>query len=173
MIKPYLGSRRVPVVLGLVLVAMWLLLNASLSFGELLIGVALALALLRLAAPLRPVRPRLRRPLLLLRLMAVVAVDIMRSNVGVARVVLGLTGGRRVHSGFLDIPLDLHDPHGLAVLAAIITSTPGTSWAGVSRDGNVLTLHVLDLQDEAYWVRTIKQRYEQPLIRIFGGESHA
>jgi multicomponent K+:H+ antiporter subunit E len=99
-----------------------------------------------------------------------VAVDVLRSNVGVARVILGLTGGRRVHSAFLDIPLDLRDPHGLAVLAAIITSTPGTSWAGVSQDGTMLRLHVLDLQDEAYWIRTIKQRYERPLMKIFGQE---
>jgi len=52
-------------------------------------------------------------------------------------VILGLTGSRRVHSGFLHIPLDLRDPHGLAVLAAIITSTP-TSWVGVSTDGTQL-----------------------------------
>ncbi len=161
---------RVPVVLGLVLVATWLLLNASFSPGHLLLGIGLTLALLRLADPLRPVRPRLRRTLQFLPLLAMVAVDVLRSNVAVARVILGLTGGRRVHSAFLEIPLDLRDPHGLAVLAGIITSTPGTSWAGVSEDGTVLTLHVLDLQDEAYWVRTIKQRYERPLINIFGEE---
>lgn len=162
--------KRVPLVLGVVLLATWLLLNASLSPGQVLLGVALTLALLRLADPLRPVRPRLRRTLQMLPLLGMVAVDVVRSNVGVARVILGLTGGRRVHSAFLDIPLDLRDPHGLAVLAAIITSTPGTSWGGVSPDGTVLTLHVLDLQDEAYWIRTIKQRYERPLMRIFGEE---
>ena len=156
-----------PVVLGLVLVATWVLLNASVSAGHVLLGLGLTFALLRLADPLRPVRPRLHRTLQFLPLLARVAVDVLRSNVGVARVILGLTGGRRVHSAFLDVPLDLRDPHGLAVLAAIITSTPGTSWAGVSQDGKVLTLHVLDLQDEAYWIRTIKRRYERPLIKIF------
>lgn len=159
--------KRFPLLLCLVMLVMWLLLNASLSFGQVLLGALLTLGLLGLAKRLRPVRPRLARPLLLLPLIPVVLADVLRSNIGVARVVLGLTGGRPVNSGFLDIPLDLRDPHALAVLAAIITSTPGTSWAGVSPDGKWLKLHVLDLQDDQYWIDTIKQRYEQPLMRIF------
>ena len=158
---------RVPVVLGAVMLATWLLLNGTWSTGQVLLGLVLTVVLLLLAAPLRPVRPRLRRPLLLLPLLATVLVDVLRSNVGVARVILGRTGGRPVNSGFLDIPLELRDPHALAILAAIVTSTPGTAWAGLSVDGRTLTLHVLDLQDDAYWIRTIKERYERPLLRIF------
>lgn len=160
-------QRRAPVLLGLVILMMWLLLNASLSPRQVLLGVLLTIGLLALAARLRPVRPRLHRPLLLLPLLATVVVDVVRSNIGVARVVLDLTGRRQVRSGFLDIPLELRDPHGLALLAAIITSTPGTSWAGVSPDRTRLTLHVLDLQDETNLVETIKRRYERPLMRIF------
>ena len=160
-------ARRAPIVLGAVLLVTWLLLNESLSPGQVLLGAALTLALLRLADRLRPMRPRLRRTLEFLPLLGVVAVDVVRSNVGVARVILGFTGGRRVQSGFLDVPLELRDPHALAVLAAILTSTPGTTWAGVSRDGTSLRLHILDLHDEQYWIDTIKQHYEQPLMRIF------
>ena len=67
----------------------------------------------------------------------------------------------------MKIPLDLRDPYGLATLACIICATPGTVWAGLSPDGCSLTIHVLDLQDEEAWVRTIKQRYERPLMEIF------
>jgi multicomponent K+:H+ antiporter subunit E len=158
---------RLPILLGLAMVAMWLLLNASVSPGQLLFGTVLTLGLLWQAARLRPVRPWLRRPLLLLPLIPIVLADVVRSNINVARIVLGLTGGRQVHSGFVDIPLDLRDPHGLAVLAAIVTSTPGTTWGGVSPDGSRLKLHVLDLHDERHLIDTIKQRYEQPLTRIF------
>lgn len=160
-------QQGVPFLLGLVLLATWLLLNASVAPGQVLLGVLSTMGLLALAARLRPVRARLYRPLLLLPLLATVVVDVVRSNVAVARIVLGLAGRRPVHAGFLDIPLDLRDPHGLALLAAIITSTPGTSWAGVSPDRTRLTLHVLDLQDDSYWIETIKRRYERPLMRIF------
>ncbi|HEX6398123.1 MAG TPA: Na+/H+ antiporter subunit E, partial [Steroidobacteraceae bacterium] len=92
--------------------------------------------------------------------------DIVVSNLQVAQIVLGLHRGV-LRSGFLQVPLELRDPHGLAALSAIVTSTPGTVWAGLSADGATLTLHVLDLQDEAGLVHTVKQRYEQPLMRIF------
>jgi multicomponent K+:H+ antiporter subunit E len=159
--------RRVPPVLTLVLVAIWLLLNNSASPAQILLGFTIAVLLMLAAAQLRPVRPRLRRLWTAIALAFRVLVDIVRSNIGVARIVLGLIRDRAVHSGFIDIPLDLRDPHGLAILAAIITSTPGTTWAGVSDDGRSLKLHVLDLKDESEWIRTIKQRYERPLMRIF------
>ncbi|HEX9772068.1 MAG TPA: Na+/H+ antiporter subunit E, partial [Steroidobacteraceae bacterium] len=89
------------------------------------------------------------------------------SNIGVGRIILGLVRERQVRSGFLAIPLDLRDPHGLAVLAMILTSTPGTIWVDLSPDGGTLTLHILDLRDEAEWIRTIKHRYERPLMEIF------
>ncbi|WP_211242685.1 Na+/H+ antiporter subunit E, partial [Halopseudomonas bauzanensis] len=39
--------------------------------------------------------------------------------------------GGRLNSQFIRIPLDLRDPHGLAVLACIINSTPGTVWVEI------------------------------------------
>lgn len=158
---------RIPAVLGVALLIIWVLLNGTWSVGQVLVGLALSVVMLLLAARLRPVRPRLRRPHVLVALLVTVFVDVVRSNIGVARIILGMTARREVHSGFLDIPLDLRDPHALAILAAIVTSTPGTAWAGLSADGSTLTLHVLDLQDEAYWIRTIKDRYERPLLRVF------
>jgi multicomponent K+:H+ antiporter subunit E len=77
-------------------------------------------------------------------------------------------GGRagRVRSRFVQVPLELEDPHGLAALAMIITCTPGTVWADLS-DNRILTVHVLDLADERRLVDSIKQRYERPLMAIF------
>jgi multicomponent K+:H+ antiporter subunit E len=149
------------------LAAMWLLLNNTLAPGQIVLGLVLAVALMAAAAQMRPLQPRLRRLYTVPLLVAVVLVDILRSNIGVARIVLGLVQDREVRSGFLEIPLELHDPHGLAILAAIVTSTPGTAWAGLSADETTLTLHVLDLKDEAEWIHIIKHRYERPLMRIF------
>lgn len=152
-------------VLGLT--ALWLLINETLAPAQILLGLVLAIALAWATSTLRPLRARVRRLDVAATLVLVVLHDIVRSNVRVARIVLGLIGDREVRSGFLRIPLDLRDPHGLAALAAIITSTPGTVWVGVSSDGATLTLHVLDLGNDGEWVRTIKQRYEAPLRKIF------
>ncbi len=154
-------------VLTVALVAMWLALNDTVAPGQVLLGIVLAMVLTWWAARLRPLRPRLRRLQLGFGLLAVVFVDIVRSNLAVGRIILGLVGRRRVRTDFLDIPLDLQDAHGLAVLAMIVTSTPGTVWVGLATDRRTLTLHILDLDDEQKWVRIIKDRYERPLIDIF------
>lgn len=159
--------KRIAPLLTFVLFVMWLLLNDSIAPGQLLVGIALALAIGWWAGKLRPLRPRIYRPHLAIGLLVVVFIDIVRSNIAVGRIILGLVANRRIRSGFLDIPLELRDPHGLAVLATIITSTPGTVWVGLDEAQSVLRLHVLDLQDEAGWIRTIKERYERPLLGIF------
>ncbi len=160
------GGRLSPMFV-LVLCGIWLLLNQTLALSQVALGFTLSLLLAWSGSALRPLRARLHRLDLAVLLMLVVLRDIVRSNFDVARIVLGLVHDRRIRSGFLDIPLDLRDPHGLAVLAAIVTSTPGTVWVGLSPNGGTLTLHVLELKDEREWIRLIKQRYERPLIRIF------
>jgi multicomponent K+:H+ antiporter subunit E len=70
-------------------------------------------------------------------------------------------------SGFVEIPLELTDPYGLAALACIITSTPGTVWVRHDPEERRLLIHVLDVVDEEGWIRSIQQRYERPLLEIF------
>jgi multicomponent K+:H+ antiporter subunit E len=159
--------RRFPILLGGGLLALWLLLNGTLAPAQIALGAVLAVSLTLVFRAVRPLQPRMRRFRTASLLFARVLLDILRSNLAVARIILGLVRDHEVRSGFLDVPLDLRDPHGLAVLAAIVTSTPGTIWADLARDGKTLTLHVLDLQNEAAWIRTIKQRYERALMEIF------
>ena len=93
--------------------------------------------------------------------------DIVRSNLAVARLIL--TGGRhgRRRSGFVEIPLELRDPTALAILAVIITATPGTAWMQYDARRDAVLLHVFDLVDEADWIALIKGRYERLLLEIF------
>lgn len=159
--------KRIPWLLILGLTGMWLLLVQSLSLAQVLLGLALATLMTLGFQPVRPVHPHVRRPLAALRLLGRATLDVLRSNVAVARIVLGLTGGRAVHSGFVEIPLTLRDPHALAVLAAIMTATPGTVWADLSADDSVLTIHVLDLRDPELVREMIRTRYEVLLREIF------
>lgn len=154
--------------LGLVplLLAFWLLLNQSLAPGHWLLGLLFAVVVAALAKRLRPLGARPKRPLLAVQLLWHVFCDIVRSNIAVSSIILGAPH-RQPRIGFLDIPLDLRDPHGLATLAMIVTATPGTVWAGHDQANNILTLHILDLQDEHVWIHTIKERYERPLREIF------
>lgn len=156
--------RRVPPLLFCALVVVWVALTQNASVGNVALGVALAAALAWASSALRPLQPRVRGFAAALSLAAVVAVDIVRSNVAVARIVLRL---RRVQSGLVTIPLELNDPHGLAVLATIVTSTPGTVWVEFDDAKRTLTLHVLDLATADEVVAAVKNRYETRLRRIF------
>lgn len=147
------------------LIITWLLL-AGFSFGQLLLGSVIALIAAWTLAALRPAKPRIKRWDLLPKLFAIVFYDIVRSNIAVASIILH--GGRRIgKSNFMTIPLDLRDPTGLACLAIIITSTPGTIWVDYNSARSVLTLHIFDLVDEAAWLNLIKNRYEYLLREIF------
>jgi multicomponent K+:H+ antiporter subunit E len=152
---------------SLLLAGMWLVLNGSVAAAHLVLGTALGVAggliLARLQPPLRAVRRRATTSAALLWL---VFVDIVRSNIAVARIALH-PGIRGRSAGFLDLPLELRHPGALAVLACIITATPGTSWARYDAARNVVTIHVLDLVDEAAWTRQFKERYERRLKEIF------
>ena len=145
---------------------LWLLLNQTVSPGHLILGVIAALGGGWVLRALQTPKAHVRRFGAVFRLSAVVLADILRSNVAVARIILGL-GGTKWKSGFVNIPLDLRDQYGLAALACIITSTPGTLWVDFDAASGMLTIHVLDLIDENEWVRTIKGRYERSLLEIF------
>lgn len=159
-------SRLLPYPLLVVsLIITWLLL-AGFSFGQLLLGSIIALIAAWTLAALRPAKPRIKRWDLLPKLFAIVFYDIVRSNIAVASIILH--GGKRIgKSNFMTIPLDLRDPTGLACLAIIITSTPGTIWVDYNSARSVLTLHIFDLVDEAAWLNLIKNRYEYLLREIF------
>ena len=152
-------------ILPCILLTVWLMLNRSLAPGQIMLGAILALVLAWAAMALRPLRARPRRVWMLLVLLVRVVTDIVRSNIQVADLIW-----RRLDShtpGFMKIPLTMRDPHGLALLSCIITYTPGTVWSGFSEEKGLLTLHVLDLRDQQYWINLIQQRYERPLKEIF------
>lgn len=159
-------SRLLPYpLLATSLLVMWVLLN-GLSAGHIVLGAVIGIAASWAMTALQPAKPRLRRWDLIPGLFITVMADVLRSNIAVAGIVLR---GRRPDrtSGFVTIPLELRDPTGLAVLACIITSTPGTAWVEYRSATGVLLLHVLDLAEEQEWIDLIKGRYERPLTEIF------
>jgi multicomponent K+:H+ antiporter subunit E len=145
---------------------MWLLLNQTVAPGHILLGTILALLGGWTTRALQPPKGRIRQPRAMVRLFVLVFVDVVRSNIAVSQIILG-PRHRSITSGFVKIPLRLRAPHGLAVLACIITATPGTLWVNFDAASGVLTIHVLDLIDENTWIQTIKGRYERLLLEIF------
>lgn len=152
--------------LALGLFASWLVLSGPISAGDVAVALIAALAIPQVMRRLEPDRSDIRSPSAILRLAAYVAVDVIRSNYAVATIIMGRRKRQRV-SGFIHVPLDLRNRYGLAVLAIILTSTPGTLWVQYDRPTGRLLLHVLDLTEEQEWIDLIKGRYERLLLEIF------
>ncbi|MDQ2067310.1 Na+/H+ antiporter subunit E [Xinfangfangia sp. CPCC 101601] len=148
------------------LTLMWLLLT-SFSLGHLLLGFAIATLAGRALALIEPQTPHIRSWRAILKLMRIVSIDIIRSNWAVAAlIVTSGRHGKRV-SAIVDIPLRLKDPVPLALLAMVITATPGTAWLDYDRETGVLLLHVFDVVDEDEWRALIRDRYEALLLEAF------
>lgn len=150
--------------LTLALFIMWVLLTGF-SPGHVLLGGVVAALVSRAMLALQPEHTGFKPSFAVLRLAGLVSIDIIRSNIAVAKVVLFKRADRK--SGFLHLPVDLRNPHALAVLAIIITATPGTLWVQHDARRHVILIHVLDLIDEDEWIRLIKCRYERLLMEIF------
>jgi multicomponent K+:H+ antiporter subunit E len=147
------------------LILMWLLLN-SFSLGHLVLGTIIALIASLSMQALQPEKPRIKKWHLIPVLIGRVLIDIFHSNVAVSSIILRGSHHKR-SPGFVVIPLTLRDRTGLAVLACIITATPGTAWVEYHSDSGRLLIHVLDLVDRDVWIEQIQTRYEQPLREIF------
>jgi multicomponent K+:H+ antiporter subunit E len=153
--------------LSLALLALWLLLNnSSLGLGQVLLGAALGFLVPLLTQSLRPTPVRFRRPWVALRLFMQVGHDVIIWNWRVLRGTLA-SGDRMPRGGFVVVPLDMRDPNGLAVLAAIMCVIPGTIWSELALDRSTLLVHMFDMDDVEAEIELIKRRYERPLMEIF------
>lgn len=152
--------------LSLALLAIWLVLNRDYSLGQWLLGALVATVVPRLTQSLRPTPVRVRHLGVALRLFLQVGWDVIVWNV---RVLWGTLASREQlpQGGFVTVPLDLRDPSGLAVLAAIMCVIPGTIWSEIALDRSALLVHIFDLGDPQEEITLIKTRYERPLMEIF------
>lgn len=153
-----------PLMAGLLLLT-WVLLHQSLAPGTIVLGTVLAVGLSWVLDKLQPPIVRVRHPGTLARLLLRVFADSVRSNFAVATLIL--RPRHQFTAGFITIPLELTSPYGLAVLACIITATPGTAWVSHDSSRRLLVIHVLDLVDEQVSAAYIKQTYERPLLEVF------
>ena len=148
-----------------ILVALsWLMLAQSISPGNLLIAFILAIFIPRIVRPFITYTPDIHWNLAI-KLFFVVLWDIIISNIRVAKLVLGPT--KNLHPKWFRVPLDTDHEHVNALLAMIITTTPGTVSAGIDQERGDILVHALSCDDIDAEIEAIKLRYELPLIEIF------
>lgn len=151
--------------LTLLLTLIWLLLVNTFNLGQLLLGALLGWGITLLTRNFLLDVPSVRKPLLLCRFMLRVFCDVVVANLHVAKLVLGPRS--RLNPAFVEVPMAIENNFVLAVLASIVSLTPGTVSAGLSADHKTLLLHGLDVPDAQALIDEVKSRYEAPLLEIF------
>lgn len=153
--------------LSLLLGVAWLLLQHSVSVFHLLSAAVIGVVIPRLLADFLP-DPRRLNMRAAVRLGAVVLWDIVVSNITVARLVLGPMS--RPQPAWVHVPLTLTNPTAITLLAAIITTTPGTVSCTIDEERRQILVHALNCDNPEQMAADIKARYEAPLITIFEAE---
>lgn len=150
-----------------ILALIWLLLVNEFSVGQAVLGLLLGWAIPLFTRSFWPERVRIRRPLILLRLVAVLLYDIVVANLTVARLILGRPS--QLRPAFVVMPLAVRSDLAISLLANTICLTPGTVSAELSADRRHLLVHALSTHDTQALVDTLKRRYEAPIKEVFEG----
>lgn len=151
--------------LSLVLLLTWQLLMNATSVGTLVMGAFLGWVIPLMTQVFWPNPPTLHRPFVLFGFTLRVLFDIVTANLQVARLIIGPT--RQLQPAFVEYPLQLTHDFAISLLASTISLTPGTVSADLSDDRRTLLIHGLNVDDADELIRTIKQRYEKPLLEVF------
>lgn len=152
-------------VLSLLLAGSWLLLMQSIAGPDIFWAVSIGLVVPWLLGDLLPPRSRVRA-LPALRLLLRVLWDIVVANLVVARLVLGPAS--RLRPAWVRVPLATDHYRAVALLATIITTTPGTVSCVIDESRREILVHALDCADADAMASDIKERYEVLLMDIFG-----
>lgn len=124
---------------------------ASLAWQDLVTGFVFASALLLVFRrfvvpdPLPDDRFVLRALLNFPRLFVMVVEEIFRSTWLVATIVVGLRP--LAHPGILKVPMYDHSEHAVAIVAFLVTLTPGSFVIAFDWDERVMLIHYVDISD--------------------------
>jgi len=143
----------------------WLLMVEDSGTANLVMAALLALLMPLVAARLEREFARLGKVWILVPFGLMVLYDILIANLTVARQVLD--SEKKLNSGFVWMPLEMTNIHGISALASVITLTPGTVSAELSPDRRHLLIHYLSADEPEALAASIKARYEAPLHKVF------
>lgn len=97
-------------------------------------------------------------------LAAVFVYELGLSSVTVARAAIARKP--RVASAIVAVPLELQTDLGIAILANLVTLTPGTCSLHVSEDRRTLYVHALNVESPEQTVAGIKRAFEHRIARL-------
>jgi len=158
--------RNRPFGLMAVLIAIWLFAWGSISWANVLSGIAVAIGLMIVLPDIRHAdHLPIVRPVPLARLVLRMLRDVVVSNLVLARQVLS----RRPHvrTGVVRVPLAGCSSEVVTIVASLVALTPGITAIEVVQHPTVMYVHVLNLDDPEEVRRSIWSLRDQ-VLAAFG-----
>lgn len=85
----------------------------------------------------------------------------------VSDVLLNVLNPQRIHqSAIIEIPLTLTSDLGIALLANMVTLTPGSTTLHVSEDKRFLYAHIMNCSDIEAEIASIKTGFESQILKV-------
>lgn len=152
------------IVWNILLALIWAAATADISLGSLITGYLIGFVVLWFMRPIVGPTNYFRKVWKFVVFMGIFAKEMFMSNMRVAYDVI--TPAIYMRPGVVAVPLDAKTPVEIAMVANIITLTPGTMSLGVSHDNKVLYVHSMFIGDPDELRREIKEGVERPLLEV-------
>jgi len=149
---------------NVVLAFLWATVMDEVTLVNLAIGFVLGLALLAFVTPHPGASPYALKLLYLVRLVGIVAWDMLVANLRIAHEILTPT----MHNfpAIYAYEMEARTDAEVTLLALLITFTPGTLMLEASQDGRVLYVHMMFSTPREEFTRSLRERLERPLLRV-------
>jgi multicomponent Na+:H+ antiporter subunit E len=150
---------------NILLAVNWALLTGEFNLENLVAGFVIGFVLLWILRPSfgeTPYFPKVRKAIVFF---VSFLWQLVHANLSVARTVL-FEPRNKINPAFLAIPLEAKTDAEIALLANLITLTPGTLSLDVSTDRSVLYIHTLDVEDVDALRKEIKCSLERRLLEV-------
>ncbi|MBS9719861.1 Na+/H+ antiporter subunit E [Tianweitania sp. BSSL-BM11] len=155
-----------PILLAGLFTLIWLGITGSWTLPNLILGLLLSIVALMLVRFQLGTPQTVRRPVKILALVALFVVELIKSA---WRVLVLVTKPRMdVKPGIIVYPLRVQSDFQIALLANLITLTPGTLTVDVTDDRSRLIIHALDAVDPDAVRADIEQGFERLILEAFG-----
>lgn len=109
-----------------------------------------------------------RRMLGSVQLAGIFVYELALSSFAVAKAALAPRSRMRTASAIVAVPIQLRTDLGIAVLANLVTLTPGTCSLHVSDDRRILYVHALDAESPEAVIASIRRAFERRIAEIEG-----
>ncbi|THV22944.1 Na+/H+ antiporter subunit E [Peteryoungia ipomoeae] len=151
--------------LSLVMAVIWAVVSGSFTFHNLLFGLAISVVTLILVKDQIAGPDYVSRTRRILSLILLFVVELAKSAWKVA--ILVVSPKLDVKPGIFAYPLTVKSDWEIALLANLITLTPGTLSVDVSEDRSTLYVHGIDCSDVEAARRDIAEGFEKKIMEAF------